>query len=134
MPIRLIDNLYQEKQFLFYETVEYRVIKEVDEMKKTGMLTVLGQHSQNSSKIVIHPNDGFDLGLMSVKYPVKIFSNITLTEFQNNSKENIEGTIHLENYCRLGTIELATKYWNKIGNPQAVVLYYDEGRLLIENK
>jgi len=103
-------------------------------MKKTGRLTVLGQHAQNSAKIVIHPNDGFDLGLMSTNYPVKLFSNISLADFESNSKQHIDGNIYLENYCRAGTIELATKYWNKIGNPQVVILHYDDGRLLIENK
>jgi len=103
-------------------------------MKKTGLLTVLGQHSQKSTKIVIHPNDGFDLGLMSTNYPIKIYANTTLDEFEAKQKECVDGTIYLENNCRANTIELATKYWNKIGSPEIVTLYYDDGHLLILNK
>ena len=103
-------------------------------MKKTGTLEVFGQSGQKSNNIVIHPNDGFDLGLMSLKYDAKIYANMTPEEVENGSSDFIAGAIHLENNCKPGTIELNVKYWTKIGKPGKIVLYYDDGKLLLAEK
>ena len=100
-------------------------------MKKTSALTVYSQTGQSSNQIVIHPNDGFDLGLMSLNYPADIYSKISVDDFQKGSSQAVTGSIRLENNCRPGTIELGVKYWKELGKPETVILYYDEGKLLV---
>lgn len=100
-------------------------------MKKTSTLSVYGQTGQKSTQIVIHPNDGFDLGLMSLQYSANIYSNASVDEFKSGRTQSFPGSIILENNCRPGTIELGIKYWKELGKPDSVTLYYDDGKLLI---
>ena len=45
-------------------------------MKNTSELSVLGDFSMPEDTLVIHPNDGFDLGLMMTSHPVYIYRGI----------------------------------------------------------
>ncbi len=102
-------------------------------MKTTDDLTVLSDFSQKENIVVIHPNDGFDLGLMTTDYQVKIYANQTVKDFKSGSAEYLDGNILLENKCRLGTVELSKKLVEKVGEPKKVKLGFDNGKLLITN-
>lgn len=82
-------------------------------------------------KVVVHPNEGFDLGLMNTCYPVKVYLNIPLADFQQEKTEAMQGQIFLENTCRKAYAELSQKTWNKMGSPENVILIYENGKLLI---
>ena len=85
------------------------------------------------NNILIHPNDGFELGLMKTHYSVKIFANVTIDAF-NNEKDNFrEGILLLNNQCKFGTIKLCAKYWRQIGMPKKIKLFYTENKVLITN-
>ncbi len=100
-------------------------------MKNTGILNALGDFSMTEDTLVVHPNDGFDLGLMQVSHPVYIYKGISIADFKENKGDRISGKIHLKNECRLGTVEMGLKALEKIGKPKKVQLYYEEPNLLI---
>lgn len=81
--------------------------------------------------LVIHPNDGFDLGLMSLDYDINIITDTSPSDFEAGEGNTTPGHIHLENNCRMGTIELGTKYWKALGSPEKIKLYYNEGKMLL---
>lgn len=100
-------------------------------MKKTGALNVLGDFSMKDEMLVIHPNDGFDLGMMTTSYPVYIFYGCSLSEFEEGKGSNTGGKILLENKCRLGTLEMGKRAWEKMGKPKKVELFYSEPNIFI---
>ena len=100
-------------------------------MKRTQPLKIMVDSSFPLGKVVVHPNEGFDLGLMNTSYPVKIYLNCRIDEFRDESNDPLQGQILLENRCREGYVELAQKNWIKIGSPDKALLVYDAGKLLV---
>ena len=100
-------------------------------MKNTGILNVLGDFSMAEDTVVIHPNDGFDLGMMMTSYPIYLYRGATFDEFTRGNGDKLSGKILLKNECRLGTVEMSTKSWEKMGKPKKVQLFYEEPNLLI---
>jgi hypothetical protein len=100
-------------------------------MKQSGKLAVLGDFSLKDNTVIIHPNDAFDIGLMTTSHPVYLYSGITLEEFQSGNGEKTNGSVLLKNECRMGTVEINLKRWQKMGKPKHVVIYYEEPHLLI---
>lgn len=96
-------------------------------MKMTEPLSVIGDFSFGEDQINIHPNDGFDLGLMTAQYAVTVFLR-SITD----GEAGTGGTIFLKNECRVGTVELSLKTAKALGNPKRVRLGYDNGKLLIQ--
>ena len=61
---------------------------------------------QSENEIIIHPNDGFDLGLMYTNKITKIFLD-TLNNMSHANKDRfMNGYIKLENNCQLGSISI----------------------------
>lgn len=100
-------------------------------MKNTSELSVLGDFSMPEDTLVIHPNDGFDLGLMMTSHPVYIYRGISLADFKEKNGDRSGGKILLKNECRMGAVELSSKVLERLGKPKKVQLYYDEPNLLI---
>lgn len=96
-------------------------------MKKTGPLSALGDYSFDEKTINIHPNDGYDLGMMTASYVVKIFAGATEDEFESGVGKSVYGTIHLKNECRVGSVELSLRVLERLGKPKQVVLGYATG-------
>ena len=96
-------------------------------MKKTGPLSALGDYSFDEKTINIHPNDGYDLGMMTASYVVKIFAGATAEEFESGQGKSVYGTIHLKNECRVGSVELSLKVLERLGKPKQVVLGFETG-------
>ena len=101
-------------------------------MKSTNKLLVETELSLNEN-MVLHPNDGFDLGLMRSTNTVKIFNNVTVEDFYNGENNFIEGDVLLDNKCMHGTIKISNKHWKKIGSPLKIKLFYDNNKILIAN-
>ncbi len=106
-------------------------------MKQTGALAVLGDYSFDEKTINIHPNDGYDIGLMTSSYVVKIYAGCTPEEFGAGSVAHTFGTIYLKNECRIGTVEMSLKTAEKLGKSRKARLVLADGedeyaRLLIQ--
>ena len=103
-------------------------------MKRTSVLKILHDTSFPVNKLVIHPNTGFDLGFMQVKYVTNIFINTKVAEFSSGSAAAFcEAEVHLKNECRAEVLEMGNKLWDRMGRPDKAILIYDQGqnRLLI---
>jgi hypothetical protein len=98
-------------------------------MKTTDPLHVQADFSVAESMIIINPNDGFELGLLSLDLPVSIFYDATIEEFTTG--DGISGKIVQQNKCKSGTIMISMKTWKRINKPVSVRLSLKEDRALI---
>ena len=99
-------------------------------MDQTKVLHVLPEYSLGNN-IIIHPNDGADLGLLMYSLKVKIYANSTIEEFNKDSTAFHEGELKLENKCKSGSVVMGKKYWEKVGKPENVKLFISKEKLLI---
>jgi hypothetical protein len=71
------------------------------------------------NELSIHPNDGFDLGMMTTAYDVEL-----------------DGAgpalIRLLNECPRDCLELPPRLYERLGKPRQAVLKYDGSTLFIE--
>jgi len=106
-------------------------------MKRTGVLKILHDTAFPVNKLVIHPNTGFDLGFMQIKYVTKVFINTCIQDFTSGSAEPLcDAELLLLNECGANTVEMGQKLWHQLGRPDKALLIYDEGdnRLFIASK
>lgn len=90
-------------------------------MKRTPELRALCTPSLKANEIYIHPNEGFDLGMMTTAYDVELDgSGPTL--------------VKLLNECPKESVELPSKLFEKLGKPKRAVLSYDGVKLFIEGR
>ena len=102
-------------------------------MRNTGALSTIGDTSVPFNRIVLNPNDGYDLDLLSRDFLIKIHAGVSLDDFVEGQGSLFEGNILLDNSCKLGTVELNRKTLDQIGRPPRVALYLEDGKLLIQN-
>jgi hypothetical protein len=95
-------------------------------MKSTEELSVLADYSIDEKTINIHPNDGYDLGLMMTEAVVRIFVDCTMEEFESGEVKHTYGTLNLKNDTRPGTVEMSLKTAQRIDRPKRVRLHYDD--------
>ena len=100
-------------------------------MKATDFLTVMGDFSLARDTLVIHPNDGFDLGFMTKTCAVKIVTGGTPADFAAGNATHVPGTVLLENACACGTMRMNLSWWKKMGSPGKVKLFCNQDILLI---
>jgi hypothetical protein len=101
-------------------------------MKRTAPLQVLSDFAFKDGSIVIHPNTGADLGLMTLQHEVRLFFNIPIKDFVDGSNDcSMAGLLTLSNNCRNGFVEMSQKRWTAIGRPRHVLLIYDSRKLLV---
>jgi hypothetical protein len=100
-------------------------------MKSTEYLTVMGDLKLRRNDFVIHPNDGYDLGILSRDNEVRIFTGASLEEFAACKGEGVSGTIRLHNSCAASTVRMSLAWWNELGKPRIVRLAFERDRLFI---
>lgn len=95
-------------------------------MKSTELLIVTTDFKIKDS-IIIHPNDGYDIGLFNNKYIKKIYTPGEKI-FDNNY---IENEVILSNECKNGSIQISNNFWIKIGKPPKIKLSINEDKIYI---
>ncbi|MCD6321664.1 MAG: hypothetical protein J7L77_01435 [Clostridiales bacterium] len=91
-------------------------------IKQTGALQILTDQSFTEQKLVINPNDGFDLGLMMTEATVELEFN-----FEQETTEPITARVIQKNECSLGTLELGNKNASKLnGNTKVKLTLKDQ--------
>jgi hypothetical protein len=98
------------------------------EMKHTQDLNVYIDNALSTGEFVLHPNDGFDLGLVTTQHEVSIYSDPPTTPTPTRM---IAGMIHLRNTCRSGTLEVSKKQWELMGREKSVTLFIKTDKLFI---
>ena len=96
-------------------------------MKSTAPLTVLGDFSLDEKTINIHPNDGFDLGLMTTEHVVRIHVGTTANPQDVPESDYVYGKIYLRNEVSNGHVEMALKASEKLGGARKAVVHYEKG-------
>lgn len=92
-------------------------------IKETSVLNVLADLSFAEKKIVINPNDGFDLGLMMTDATVEIYYNTSPATWEGRTTAGVYGNIYQKNECKLGSVELSTRAVEKMDSPKRVRLH-----------
>ncbi len=92
-------------------------------MRETGQLRVLSDFNFPETRIVINPNDGFDIGLMMTEAPVKLCFETSVELSSQSDKGSLDGVIFQKNECNPGTVEISSKALEKIGSPRNVRLH-----------
>ena len=100
-------------------------------MSSTDFLEVRGTQKVRDNEVVIHPNDGYELGLMQTNYPAQIYLNATQERFESGTGDYINGHILLKNECRTGTIELSQSQCARLGQPSRARLTCQDGKVLV---
>ena len=100
-------------------------------MKCSGNLSPIGDVSIQVNRVVINPNDGYDLGLLSTSYPVKIHVGVSPGDFESGEGYKFDGSIEQANECKIGGIELNLGTLKQLGKPSSIKLYLDGNKLLL---
>lgn len=93
------------------------------DVKETGYLTVLADFSFPEARIVINPNDGFDLGLMMSEAAALFYYGESPATIEHSDTAPIKGTIIQKNECTIGTVEISLKAVERMGTPKTVRLH-----------
>jgi hypothetical protein len=100
-------------------------------VKKTGLLKVIGDVRMPFNRIVVNPNDGYDLDVLAKEVVVKIHAGVTIDGFSAGDGLFAEGHLVQDNDCKLGTVEINSKTLSQIGKPANVALMMSDNKLLI---
>jgi hypothetical protein len=99
--------------------------------KRTTSLKVIGDVSIPVNRLVVNPNDGYDLGLMNSAHPVKLHGCTNLPDGSTNKGYIFDGQLVQQNDCNLGTVVISMKLLSQLGKPKSVLLSMEENRLSI---
>jgi hypothetical protein len=72
-----------------------------------------------ANEVSIHPNEGFDLGMMTTAYDVELDGSGP-------------ALVKLLNECPKESFELPPKLYERYGKPRQAILKYDGAKLFIE--
>ena len=100
-------------------------------MKYTSALEVIQGDEPQGDTLRIHPNDGFDIGLMTYMYELKIFNNCSAEEFNSEEGSFFLGRVEQANECQLGTMEVNYKFFKKLGSPERIKIIASDNKLLL---
>ena len=101
-------------------------------MKKTGSLKVSVSTAVGREHLVMHPNEGFDLGLMRVGHPLRLCRNLGLEDYLKGGEgEVVLVQLDLLNECPKETILVGTGLHQLLGEPHRAVVLYDGSRLFL---
>jgi hypothetical protein len=84
-------------------------------VKETSALLVKTTPSTKEDMVRVHPNDAYDIGLMLASVDARIYAG---------SSGFVEGRIHLDNACDMGTVQLNKRTVRNMGEPSKVRLAY----------
>ena len=87
----------------------------------------MGDYGMDDRTIHIHPNDGFDLGLMATEYTVRIYVGTDALTREPADSEFVYGKLHLKNSVRHGYVELGLRAAGRLGKTRSARVYYEPG-------
>ncbi|NNM66764.1 MAG: hypothetical protein HKM06_02000 [Spirochaetales bacterium] len=101
-------------------------------MKKTGTLAIETLAAMPRATLRIHPNVGFELGMMTTQHAVHWDVHGTLQAFLEGHTSNpVAGSVQLLNECPQETLQMAPSDWKNAGMPRQAVLLFDGDRLFL---
>jgi len=101
-------------------------------MKKTVSLQVAVSTAIERVHLVLHPNEGFDLGLMRVAHPVRLCHHLKVEDFlRGESGQSDMVSVDLLNECPPKTLLVGVALHRLLGGPTKAVLLFDGQRLFV---
>lgn len=85
-------------------------------MSSTDPLSVVCSPGLPDFRLNLHPNDGADLGLMTIRHSVGLGDGPPVE-------------VRLLNECPAGRLEIGTRFWDRLGRPKRAILSL-EGEIL----
>jgi hypothetical protein len=102
-------------------------------MKKTLTLQVNASQHIAKGHLILHPNEGFDLGLMRVKHDVQLCTEVAVEDYLKGQRGTCLGLqIDILNECPKQTLQLNATHWKGLGCPPKAVVLFDGERLFIQ--
>ena len=87
-------------------------------MKKTGSLKISVSTSVDRTHLVMHPNEGFDLGLLRIAHPVRLCRDIPVEDYlKGESGVNEPIAVSLLNECPKETMLVGPALHKLLGEP-----------------
>lgn len=101
-------------------------------MKKTAILElVFSQHIPRGT-VIVHPNVGFDLGLMTKTHDVQWCTGLDARSFLSGGSADSEPVeVDLRNECPPGQAQFNFRYVKHAGGKTRGVLFFDGSRLYL---
>jgi hypothetical protein len=96
-------------------------------VKSTAALSVLSDFSIDERTIHIHPNDGFDLGLMTTEYTIRMHVGAETDPSSLEEKDFVYGKILLKNEVRGGHVELGHRSTERLDGANRAIVHYEPG-------
>ena len=104
-------------------------------MKKTGSLKVSLSGTLDQVHLIMHPNEGFDLGLMRAEHTVKLCLDMKLEAYLKGDDTRSDFVfIALKNECPRETIVMGAGLHRALGNPSRAVVLFDGNRLYLHGQ
>jgi hypothetical protein len=101
-------------------------------VKKTATLKMAPSQHLPRGHVGLHPNDGFDLGLMTKSHPVDWSIGIEGADFLKGANGTIvSAQIELLNQCPHQTLQLNMHEWKTAGAPEYAILLLDGKRMYL---
>ena len=101
-------------------------------VKKTASLKVAASLHIASGLVSLHPNDGFDLGLMTKSHEVEWCTGILPQDFLDGKRGQVLSVkMQLLNDCPHQTLRMNMHQWKNMGSPEQVVMLLDGCRMFM---
>jgi len=101
-------------------------------MKKTQAVKVSVSTAVDRVHLVMHPNEGFDLGLMRIAHPVQLCRGIGVEDYLKGGDGVCEMVnVSLLNECPKETLLVGTALYKLLGEPAKAVILFDGHRLFV---
>ena len=97
----------------------------------TGVLSVIGDTTIPIDKIILNPNDGYDLGLLSDTISVKAHGVAYGPDGKERRGYLLDVKLVQENDCRIGTILMGMKLVQQLGKPKNIQLHLENVKMVI---
>lgn len=103
-------------------------------MKKTAVLQVVYSQHIPRNVLIMHPNDGFDIGMMTTSYQVEWCTNIDARSFLTGASGTCNAMrVDLLNECPHLQLQMNVAHGREISMAEKAVLFYDGSRVFIHN-
>jgi len=104
-------------------------------MKKTGSLKVSVSGTLDREHLIMHPNEGFDLGLLRVEHTLKLCLDLKLEAYLKGDASQADFIrLALKNDCPRDTLVVGTALHHLLGEPAKVVVLFDGNRLYVQGQ
>lgn len=101
-------------------------------MKKTSVLELVYSHHISKDLLIMHPNIGFELGLLTKTHAVLWCTGVDTQEFlQGKSAPGEPIQVDLRNECPPSQLQMNERYSRILGDKTKAVIFFDGQQVFI---